>query len=105
MLFLEREKSAKPSTLLDYGWMLAEPGRPHRRGQGKHPGLLMAALGDRPVADVTTREVAQFLRSLDDAGFKSRTVNRHRQVLCAAWNYGMREDAFALRGRGTRPRC
>lgn len=58
LLFLEREKSVKPSTLLDYGWMLAEPGHPHRRGQGKHPGLLMAALGDRPVAEVTTRQVS-----------------------------------------------
>lgn len=96
LVYLEREKSAKPSTLLDYAWMLAEPGQLHRRGNGKHPGLLMAALGDRPVAQVTTREVAQFLRGLDDAGFKSRTVNRHRQLLCAAWNYGMREDSFAL---------
>lgn len=96
LVYLEREKGAKPSTLNDYRWMLAEPGQPHRRGAGRHPGLLMAVLGDRPVAEISTREVAEFLRGLDDAGFKPRTVNRHRQLLCAAWTYGMRDDAFAL---------
>ncbi len=96
LVYLEREKGAKPSTINDYRWMVAEPGQPHRRGRGQHPGLLMAALGDRPAAEVSTREVAGFLRGLDDAGFKPRTVNRHRQLLCAAWTYGMREDTFGL---------
>ena len=61
LVFLEREKGAKPSTLIDYGWMIAEPGQPHRRGTGRSPGLLMATLGDRPILAVTTREVADFL--------------------------------------------
>ncbi len=33
--YLERERGAKPSTLRDYRYMLAEPGTPHRRGKGK----------------------------------------------------------------------
>jgi integrase len=96
LVYLEREKGAKPSTVVDYGWMVAEPGRPHRRGNGRSPGLLMAALGDRPIADVTTGEVSSFLRALDERGCKPRTVNRYRQLISAAFNYAIREDTYAL---------
>jgi len=96
LVFLEREKGAKPSTLVDYGWMVAEPGQPHRRGEGRSPGLLMAALGDRPIAELSTREIGAFLRTLDDRGCKPRTVNRHRQLISAAFNYAMREDTYAI---------
>ena len=34
MEYLEHEKGAKPSTLRDYRWLLAEPGQLHRRGSG-----------------------------------------------------------------------
>jgi integrase len=93
---LERERGAKPSTLSDYRYMLAEPGTPHRRGQGKSPGHVMAALGDRPAAKVTTREVSAFLRELDDSGVSPRTVNKYRQMLSAIFNYGRRADAHSL---------
>jgi hypothetical protein len=93
---LEREKGANPSTLYDYGWMLAEPGQPHKRGPGSCPGLLMAALGDTLIEDMTTREVSDFLRGLDKAGCKPRTVNKYRQLMLAAFNYAMREDTYAL---------
>lgn len=96
LVYLEREKGAKPSTVIDYGWMVAEPGQPHRRGQGRSPGLLMAALGDRPINQLTTREIAAFLRELDERGCKPRTVNRHRQLISAAFNYAMREDTYAF---------
>lgn len=96
LVYLEREKGAKPSTLSDYAWMLAEPGAPHRRGRGTYPGLLMAALGDRAIASVTTRDVADFLRSLDERGCRPRTVNKYRQLISAAWNYAMREDTHGL---------
>ena len=96
LVYLEREKGAKPSTLLDYGWMVAEPGQPHRRGQGRSPGLLMAALGDRPISELTTREIGAFLRALDERGGKPRTVNRHRQLISVAFNYAMREDTYAI---------
>jgi integrase len=96
LLYLEREKGAKPSTLIDYGWMVAEPGQPHRRGQGRSPGLLMGALGDRPISELTTHDVASFLRALDERGCRPRTVNRHRQLISAAFNYAMRDDTYAL---------
>jgi integrase len=96
LVFLEREKGAKPSTLIDYGWMVAEPGQPHRRGTGRSPGLLMGALGDHPIAKMTTRDVATFLRSLDEGEAKPRTINRYRQLISAAFNYAMREDTYGL---------
>ncbi len=96
LVFLEREKGAKPSTLIDYGWMVAEPGQPHRRGTGRSPGLLMGALGDHPIATMTTRDVATFLRSLDEGEAKPRTINRYRQLISAAFNYAMREDTYGL---------
>ena len=37
IVYLEREKGAKASTLRDYRWLLAEPGQGHRRGTGSSP--------------------------------------------------------------------
>ena len=96
LLYLEHEKGAKPSTLRDYRWLLAEPDQAHRRGAGVSPGLLMAALGDRSAREITTREVAEHLRRLDAAGAHPRTVNKHRQVISAVYGYAMREDAYGL---------
>ena len=94
--YLEHEKGAKPSTLRDYRWLLAEPGQGHRRGSGRSPGLLIAALGDMPANAVTTRDVAEYLRRLDKAAATPRTVNKHRQVISAIYGYGMREDTYRL---------
>jgi len=55
MPYLEHEKGAKPSTLRDYRWLLAEPGQAHGRGSGRAPGLMMSAFGDRPARELTTR--------------------------------------------------
>jgi len=96
LAYLEHEKGARPSTLRDYRWVLAEPGQPHRRGRGRSPGLLMAALGNRPAREITTREVAEHLRSLDRAGATPRTVNKQRQVISAIYGYAMREDTYML---------
>ena len=93
---LERERGAKPSTVRDYRLMLAEQGGPHRRGQGTYEGLLMGTFGDRPVTKMTTREVSDYLRSLDKAGKLERTVNKHRQLLSAVFNYGLREDVAVV---------
>ena len=96
IVYLDHEKGAKPSTLRDYRWLLAEPGQPHRRGAGAAPGVMMAALGDRPAKDITTRTVADYLRSLDRRGATPRTVNKHRQVISAVFSFGMREDTYRL---------
>jgi len=89
-------RNAKPSTLADYSYLLREPGEPHRRGKGTSPGRIIAAFGDRGAADVTAREVSNFLRTLDREGLTARNVNKHRQVLAAMFSYGCRPDTFNL---------
>jgi integrase len=93
---LERERGAKPSTLSDYRYMLAEPGTPHRRGKGTSPGLIMAAFSDLPAGKITTRQVSTFLRQLDESDVSPRTVNKHRQLLSAIFNYARRADTHGL---------
>jgi integrase len=94
--WLSDVRGAKPSTISDYGFLLREPGEPHRRGPGTSPGRIMAAFGDRRAADVTARDVSEFLRSLDREGLTPRNVNKHRQVLAAMFSYGCRPDGFDL---------
>lgn len=93
-----RVKGAKPSTLTDYRSLLAEPGVPHRRGNGRTHGRLMAAFGDRPMREVDVREVDQFLRALDRDGLSARNLNKHRQVLSAMVQ--LRAQANYLRAAG-----
>jgi integrase len=96
MRWLEDIKGAKPSTLRDYRSQLADPGQAHRRGNGTSPGLIMAALGERPAREVTTREVEDLLRAIARTGVAPRTVNKARQLICAIFNYGMRPSTFDL---------
>lgn len=93
---LEHVEDAKPSTLRNYRSRLAEPGAKHRRGDGLSEGRLMAAFGDRPAIEVTPKEVAAWLRQLDDAGLSPRNVNQHRQILHAIYAFGMRADTHEL---------
>jgi integrase len=94
--WLEHIRGAKPSTVRDYRCLLREPGMAFKRGAQKARGLIMAAFGDRPAAEVTTAEVNRFLRSLDEAGFSARNVNKYRQVLQALFNYAGRDDSLGL---------
>jgi integrase len=82
----------KPSTLRNYRAMLAEPGTPHRRGPGRALGRITGALGDRPAAEITTTEVAALLDRVGRDGVTRRTVNRHREVVVAIFNFGLRPD-------------
>src|SRR5215207_1680310 len=66
--WLERVLGAKPATLRDHRYSLAEPGAAHRRGPLKHRGLIMAALGDRPATEVTTREINRLLADVAKTG-------------------------------------
>ena len=83
---------AKPATLRDYRSMLAEPGTPHRRGRGVAIGRLMAALGDVPVAEVSTAQIEAVLMAHAREGVGARSVNKHRQVLCAIFNFGLHPE-------------
>jgi integrase len=94
--YLEHEKGVKPSTLVDYRYLLREPGVAHKRGGGRSLGRIMRVFGDERVGDVTTRAVATFLRELDRAGVGARSVNKQRQVLAAMFSYACREDTYAL---------
>src|SRR5438105_1930156 len=94
--WVEEVRGAKPSTLRGYRSQLADPGQAHRRGEGKCKGPIMAALGDRPAGEITTREIDQLLRSIARSGLAPRTVNSARQILCAVFNYGMRPSTYGL---------
>ena len=94
--WLEEAKGAKPSTLRDYRSMLAEPGIPHRRGAGRTAGRIMAALGDRPGREITTREIEGLLTQIARTGVSARAVNKARALICAIFNYGMRPATFGL---------
>jgi integrase len=83
-------------TLRDYACLLAEPGEPHRRGHGMATGRIMAALGDRRAASVTTREVEELLATVAESGASPRTINKHRELVCAIYNYGSRGSTFGL---------
>jgi hypothetical protein len=83
--WLEHVKSAKPSTLRDHRLLLAEPGQAYRRGAGSSRGQVIAALGDRPAREVTTREVDHNHRTLPPrpAGGRARRpvhACAHRRV-------------------------
>jgi hypothetical protein len=85
-------QSAKPSTLRDYRSMLAEPGTPYRRGRGNTVGRIMSALGNRPAAEVTTAHVEALLLAHAREGVGARSINKHRQVLSAIFNFALRPD-------------
>jgi integrase len=94
--WLEQVRGAKPSTLREHRYLLAEPGTPHRRGAGASVGLIMKSFGDRPAHEVTTRDVNAMLTKLAATGLAPRTVNKSRQLVCAIYNYGCREATFDL---------
>lgn len=106
--WLEKVKGATPATLRGHASVLAEPGTPYKRGKGTTAGYVMAALGDRPAAQITTREIEALLakvseRTVGSAGedqparkVTPRTVNKYRAVICAVFNYCCKPATFAL---------
>lgn len=113
LVWVAEIKDAKPSTLSGYRYLLAEPGTPRRRGSGVADGFIMAALGDKPVAAISTRDVEAVLsavaaprasRVANAAGrtqtaerrVAPRTVNQHRQLMTAIFNYAMRPSTYGL---------
>ena len=96
LCWLDTVKGAKPSTLYDHGLLLAEPGSPAKRGHGTLTGHIMAAIGDRPAAKVTTREIDDLLTTIAATGVSARTVNKHRQLVSAIFVHGMKASTFGL---------
>jgi integrase len=94
--WLENVKGAKPTTMRSHRSLFAEPGTPHGRGRRTTTGFIMGALGDKPANKITTAEVEQVLHTVAKTGVTPRTVNHYREIICAAFNYGMRPGAFSL---------
>ncbi|MDA8068942.1 MAG: tyrosine-type recombinase/integrase [Actinomycetota bacterium] len=106
--WLEKIKRAAPSTLQQHRYDLAEPGLRYRRGKGFTSGHVMAALGDKPASKITTEDVEELLANIGAGGVSARTVNRYRDVVSAAFNFGMRSTKFKLKqnpARGTDSRA
>lgn len=62
---LEHIEGAKPTTLADYRYMLA-PADVVARKRGHQPAArIMRTFGHRPIADITTSDIARFLARLD----------------------------------------
>ncbi len=94
--WLREVRGAKPSSLRDRESVLAEPGTPYRRGVRTLNGYVMAAIGDRPASEVTTREIDKLLRTVAAGGASASTVNKYRGLIVAIFNHGMRESTFDL---------
>lgn len=92
-------KGGAPSTLRDNEALLRDPGTPYKRGGGVSTGRIMRRFGDRAPEEITTREVSAFLRELDRSGIAPKTVNKHRELLHAIFNYAMRSDTYGDRVR------
>jgi integrase len=56
----------------------------------------MAALGDRPAAKITTRDIEAVLTTVSNTGASASTVNKYRKVMCAVFSYGCKPATFAL---------
>jgi integrase len=84
--------NAKPSTIRDYESMLAEPGTPYARGNGKRIGRIMKAIGDTAPSEITAADVDTILVEHSREGVGARSVNKHRQVLAAIFNFGLRPE-------------
>ena len=56
----------------------------------------MASLGDRPAAKITTREIEAMLAEVAATGVSPRSVNLHRALVSAIFNYGRKDSTFAL---------
>ncbi len=96
LVWLQEVKDAKPSTLRDHEYLLAEPGTPYRRGNGKHAGPIMKRLGDKPADEITTRTINDLLSAIAKTGVSPRTVNKHRQLISAIFGYACQEATFGL---------
>lgn len=94
--WLEKVKGAAPSTLRQHRSDLAEPGVPYRRGNRVLAGHIMRAFGDTPASKVTTADVEALLQAVAETGVAPRTVNRYREVVRAAFSFGMKSTKFKL---------
>ena len=99
---VEHVKGLKPSTLSNYDDMLREPGTARKRGAGVSPGHIMAALGDQAAVEITTADVNSVSDSIAATGVSGRTVNAHREMIRAIFNFGIRQTEATRNAGGGR---
>lgn len=91
--WLTSDYRAKPTTLRDHAYKLAEPGTAHRRGTGVSRGWVMRELGDVPASEVTTEDIRNLLSAMTAHGMSARNVNKYRNLVAAIFNHGVRRGA------------
>jgi hypothetical protein len=96
MRWLADVAGAKPSTLRDRETVLGEAGVPRKRGAGKTLGHVMSALGNRPAAKITTREIDELLATISATGASAATVNKYRSAVSAVFNHGCKPSVLAV---------
>jgi integrase len=84
--------------MADYGYLLAEPGVQAKRGERQSAGCIMGSLGDITASKITVSDIEALLAKVAKAGGSARSVNKHRALVSAIFNYGMKESAFGLPG-------
>ncbi len=90
--YQETEKRVKPSTLKNNRGLLAEPtGDPNQRG-----ARIMRFFGGRELFGILTTDIRTFLAAMDREDITARTVNIHRQLLHALFEYARRPETFGL---------
>jgi integrase len=82
--------------MADYRYLLAEPGVPAKRGNRESAGYIMNSLGNITATKITVRDVEALLAKVSKAGGSARNVNKHRAVVSAIFNYGIKESSFSL---------
>jgi integrase len=96
IVYLETEKRVKPSTLAGYKRLLVRPGRSRDLRRGR----IMREFEKRLLLDIKTKDARRFLAKLDREDISARTVNIHRQILHAIFefaqrDFGLSSNAFA----------
>jgi integrase len=93
MRWLEHDYKARPATLRDHRYLLADPGTPHQRGRSASAGRIMAALGDMAAQDISPEHVRELLSNMAESGMSARNVNKHRNLIAAVFNHGVRRGS------------
>jgi integrase len=93
---LEHVEGVKPSTLVDYRYMLVAPDTPALLRGRKPIGRIMQVLGARPLNSIVTRDVKRWLQTLDSADISPRTINKHRQVLASVFEYAISDGEYGV---------
>lgn len=80
----------KPTVVRDYAALLASPLDVPRARAGRPKAILMRAIGNNPIALISTPEVRALLTDIARAT-SARTANKHRTVLMMIFDFAVRE--------------